>query len=209
MALLIAWFSLGTCLILSIACVLLFCDAKGQRRAFGAAQETIAALQRRVADQEAAIGRLTSTVAAFAPLALIEGERAPASEGEPAPSSGRRSVEVEETPTLRTGARPASARVVALRRTVEAQGLPVEHCNGRDCKSARGCVCACDACERLHIVERLAEATPEAAASLVAAGEGALAPEELARVDALAAERGIARQEAIVLCLLAARPAND
>ena len=63
--------------------------------------------------------------------------------------------------------------------------------------------------QRLHVIERLAEAVPEAAASLVAAGEASLSPDELARVDALAAERGITRQEALVLCLLAARPAND
>lgn len=187
----------------------LWIDTRGDRRALGAAQQTITTLQHRIADQEAAIGRLTGALNALAPLALVEGERAPASEGEPAPASARRRVEVDETPTLRTGERPSSTRVVALRRTVEAQGLPAEHCHGRDCRSTGGCVCSCEACERLHIIERLAEATPEAAASLVAAGEAALTPEELARVDALAAERSITRQEAIVLCLLAARPAND
>ena len=58
-------------------------------------------------------------------------------------------------------------------------------------------------------MERLAEVPPEVAASLVAEGEKALSPDELARVDALAEARGITRQEAIVLCLLAARPADD
>ncbi len=209
MALLLAWVSLGTCAFLAALLFVLWIDTRGDRRALGAAQDTIATLQRRVADQEAAIGRLTGALVGMAPLALVEGDRAPAPEREPTPASRRRRVEIDETPTLRTGTRPASARLVALRRTAEAQGLPAEHCGGRACKRPEGCACACDACERLHIIELLVEATPEAAASLVAEGEAVLTPGELARVDALAAERGVTRREAILLCLLAARSAND
>jgi len=225
MAFLLAWFSLGSCLILSVACVALAYDVRGQRKVFGAAEETIAALEKRVVGQEAAIGRLTSALVALSPLALVEEGHAPAQEGEPTPASGERrsapsqsqrtvlvpTPHVETVPTLRSGARPphVSARFAALSKTAEAQGLPVEHCSGRDCKGPRGCVCACDACERLRVFERLAEVTPDAAASLVAGGEAALSPEELAGVDVLAAERGITRQEALVLCLLAGRPVND
>jgi hypothetical protein len=42
-----------------------------------------------------------------------------------------------------------------------------------------------------------------------ARSQAALTSEDLARVDALAAERGVTRQEAIGVCLLAHRPAND
>jgi hypothetical protein len=123
------------------------------------------------------------------------------------PHPVRMQGETRDAWALRSGTRSlaAAVRFGALREAAEARGLPVDHCAGRACKATGGCACPCDACTRLRSFLARAELPP----SLVAEGEAALSPDDLARVDALATKLGITRQEAIGLCLVAWRPAND
>jgi hypothetical protein len=94
---------------LTFAWVWLFIDRRGKRRAIAVGEATIAALQRHVASQEAAIGRLTSALAGMAPLALVDDASEPA-EGDPAPASATR----QSTPTLQRMALVPAAPSVAV-----------------------------------------------------------------------------------------------
>jgi hypothetical protein len=75
----------------------------------------------------------------------------------------RRTVPEDPHPRL-PAVPPAAARFGALCREARAQGLPVEHCNGRACKSAGGCACACDSCARLHAFDEDADTSAQLAA---------------------------------------------
>ena len=261
MALLLAWVALGACVVLATVCVGLLYDGRGQRKALGAAEAMIGALQARVAQQEAAIGRLTG---AFAPLALVEDTSKRTALAPVPPTSEVRARNAAHAPVemARALVMPDKTREARFRLLLRSRPFPdgvtlaqclrdkfygildeeryanVRHCQGATCFPGAWevCACPCAACNarryaltlaqrlfRGHLpFTRLPGEEPESWAlrlalaeetygvpSLVAEGEASLTSEDLARVDAFAAERGITRREAIVLCVLAARPAND
>ena len=263
------WLPVGVSALLAVLCGLLFIDARGQRKALARLQEQGAALQARVAQQEAAIGRLTS---AFAPLALVEdtSQRSALAPAQPRtdpvpPTSAVRARDVAHVVPIeepRALVMPDKTREARLRLLLRSRPFPdgttlaesmrqkfhgildeerypnVRHCQGPTCCPGAWdvCACPCATCNarryaltltqrlfRAHVpFDRLPGEKPEAwalrvalaeqtydAPSLVTEGEASLTPEDLARVDAFAAKRGITRQEAIKVCLLAFRPAND
>jgi hypothetical protein len=159
MALFIAWVSLGSCLFLSAICLALFVDGRTQRRAFGAAQETIAVLQAQVADQGAALGRLTSALAERAPLGPAVGDATTASVARRSAAREPRAVVLPRT-TLPTGAPPlvgpAGDRTLgelAQRRhhdLLRAAGSAAEHCEGPECDGPACATCACPCAPCAH-----------------------------------------------------------
>jgi len=173
MALLLAWVSLGTCTFLASILFVLIIDTRGDRRALGSAQQSIAALQRRVAAQDEQIGDLRALLG-LPEMAPEQVPRTSARQGLLLPASTQRAPfaiprktvitampEGNTRPTPCPAPRPnvhipsgmnerIADRYVALCEASEAREVPATHCERGHC--FRGtpdvCLCRCDACVR-------------------------------------------------------------
>ena len=90
MALLVAWVSLGACVLLSLACFGLYVDRAGQRRALAALQRQLAGLRREIA----------SLVRAGDPAPTGRSAMLPAAPLQRAPTEAPRKVERSARVTL-------------------------------------------------------------------------------------------------------------